>query len=50
MAGAKGIAECAGESGENIAAFVRNSFETRELTLYDGTNVTVAESRSVLGA
>ncbi len=46
MAAAKGIAECADESGESAAAFVRHSFDTRGLTLYDGTRVIVAESQS----
>jgi hypothetical protein len=46
MTAADGIASCAAESGESAAAFVRHSFNTRDLTLYDGTRVTVAESHS----
>ena len=46
MAGAKGIAECADESGESAKAFVRRSFDNRDLKLYDGTRVTVAVSHS----
>ena len=46
IAGAQGIAECAVESGESTEAFVRHNFDVRELTLHDGTHVTVAISRS----
>jgi hypothetical protein len=46
MTRAPGVAACAGESGESAAAFVRHGFDTKDLTLYDGTRVIVAESRS----
>jgi hypothetical protein len=46
IAGAKGIAECATETNESAAAFVRHNFKTTALTLYDGTHVILAESLS----
>ena len=42
----KGIADCANEFGESVEAFVRNNFDARDLTLHDGTHVTVAVSHS----
>jgi hypothetical protein len=46
LAGAKGIAECASEAGVTAAAFVRGNFDFKNLRLYDGTHVVVAESGS----
>jgi hypothetical protein len=46
LTGAAGIADCAKESGESAAAFVRHNFDTRAITLYDQTHVTVAVSHS----
>ena len=46
IARADGIAECARESGESADAFVRRSFDTRSVKLYDGTRVSVAVSKS----
>jgi hypothetical protein len=46
MTRAGGIAECATESGQSAATFVRRNFKTTALTLYDGTHVILAESLS----
>ena len=46
IAHATGVADCANETNQSAAAFVRSSFDTHDLRLYDGTHVTVAISHS----
>src|SRR5580704_6602619 len=46
MTGTAGIADCAKETGQSAEAFVRHNFDIRDLTLYDGTRVTLAVSQS----